>query len=898
MSENAWHTLKINEVYKILETSEDGLRTERAKKILSEVGPNELSSGKKISLFSIFIRQFKSFLILILIIAALISFAVGEISDAAVITIILLINALLGFFQEYKAEKAVEALKKMTAPKAIVLRDGVRKEIFSRELVPGDIVYLEEGRQVPADVRLIESENLKVDESILTGESLPVSKEVCTIKKEVPLSEMKNMTFFGTYVTYGHGVGVVVRTGMETQMGKIAELVKETREEETPLKKKLNSLAKSLGIVILVIIAFVFLLNFYVHSKDIIEIFILAIAMAISAVPEGLPMVVTLTLALGMQEMAKKNAVVRKLMAVETLGATTVICSDKTGTLTENEMTVTEVYVDNKSIKVTGVGYAPKGDFIIGQSPVKPSQSKSLSALIEIASLCNNARLIKEKDSWKVVGDPTEGALLSLAGKAGVSPDKLKIKKEMILEVPFSSERKMMSVIYKEKKTISYVKGAPEKVIGRCTHILENGKVRKLLSKDKKKLVEISERMAGKPLRVLAFAYKQLPKLKEYSFKDSEFGLTFVGFAGMVDPPRVGVKKSIKKCHDAGIRVVMITGDHKTTAVAIAKQIGIMKNKGVCMTGMELESMSIEELENVVSDVSVFARVSPEHKVKILQALDAKGEVVAMTGDGVNDAPALKRAHIGVAMGVNGTDVAKQASDMILTDDNFSTIVGAIESGRRIYDNIKKFVRFELAANFDEIALISFAAMSGLALPLLPLQLLWINLVTDTIPATMLAIDPPERGIMKRPPRKRNEGIIKSMLPFLLTTIIVCTFIDIWLFIWGLQFGIQKARTLVFTGTVMFQLFLVFNVRSEKKPFLMTNPFDNKYLILGVTASFILQLAVIYLAPLQNIFGTFPLDIIDWTVVILFALTAFAISPALFNMRTSHKIGNVNSKNP
>ena len=751
-------------------------------------------------------------------------------------------------------------------------------------MVPGDIVYLEEGKQVPADVRLIEVYNLKIDESILTGESLPVSKSVSVLKKEVPISEMNNLAFFGTNVTYGHGVGIVVETGMNTEMGKIAGLVQETEEKETPLKKKLDKLGKNLGMIVLFIIAIVFLLNFYVHSRELIELFILAIAMAISAVPEGLPMVVTFALALGMQTMAKQKAVVRRLMAVETLGATTVICSDKTGTLTKNEMTVREVFVNNKFIEVSGSGYLPKGDFLVNGEKINVSKINELLMLLKIGTLCNNASVIKT-DGWKVIGDPTEGALITLAEKANIKTEKLKKKYKFVSEVPFSSERKMMSVVYRDKKTISYVKGAPERILSKCTHILENGKVKKLTKERIKQLEKVSEKMAGEPLRVLAFAYKNLPRTQKYSFKEIESNLVFVGFVGMIDPPREGVKDAIKTCNEAGIKTIMITGDHKTTAIAIAKEVGIMKKGDICITGMELEGMSLKELEDVVENVSVFARVSPEHKVKILQALEAHGHVVAMTGDGINDAPALKRAHIGIAMGIKGTDVAKQASDMILEDDNFSTIVKAVKSGRRIFDNIKKFVRFELAANFDEIAVISFAAISGLPLPLLPLQLLWINLVTDTIPATTLAVDPPEKGIMKRPPRKKKEGIIMSMLPFLLTTILVCTFIDIWLFLWGLQFGIQKARTLVFTGTVMFQLFLVFNVRSERKPFLLTNPFENKYLILGVIVSFFLQLAVVYLEPLQNIFGTFPLGLIDWIVIMLFALIALAISPTMFKPR-------------
>ncbi len=887
MAEEAWHTLSEKEIFKLLETTKNGLTSSEAEKRLRKFGPNEIVREKKHTPLQIFLQQFKSFLIIILIIATIVSLAVGEILNATVIFIILMINAFLGFFQEYKAEKAVEALKKMAAPKAIVIRDGIKKDILSTELVPGDVVFLEEGRKVPADVRLIEVHNLKVDESLLTGESLPVLKDTNVLKKEVPISEIKNMAFLGTYVTYGSGIGIVVETGMDTEMGRIAGLVQETREEETPLKKKLDTLGKNLGLIVLVIICLVFLLNFYVHSRSLLELFILAVAMAISAVPEGLPAVVTLTLTLGMQEMAKKNAIVRRLMAVETLGATTVICTDKTGTLTKNEMTIRKIYVDNAFVKVTGSGYEPKGEFLINNKKVNIRKNPSILKLVKIGALCNNASIIKEDGGWRVIGDPTEGALITLSEKAGIKPDRLKKEEKFIVEIPFSSQRKMMSVVYRDRKTTSYVKGAPERIIANCSHIFENGKVKPLTRAKKKKLNKIAEEMAGEPLRVLALAYKEIPKKEKYHFKMLETNLVFVGLVGMIDPPREGVKQAMQICNESGVRTIMITGDHKITAVAIAKEIGLMQTGDKVVTGMELEGMSLKELEEIANEVSVYARVLPEHKVKILQALEANGEVVAMTGDGANDAPALKRAHIGVSMGVKGTDVAKEASDMILQDDNFSTIVKAIESGRRIYDNIKKFVRFELAANFSEIAVVSFSAISGMPLPLLPLQILWINLVTDTIPATALAVDPAEKGIMKRPPRKRDENIIMGMLPFLLTVITVMCFMAIWVFLWGLQFGVQKARTIAFTTIVVFQLFLVFNVRSERKPFLLTNPFENKYLLIGVTASFLLHLAVIYWEPLQVIFGTFPLQLIDWVVVFLFAIVALALSPSMFNRKNT-----------
>jgi Ca2+-transporting ATPase len=877
MADNVWHALNTKEVLKLLNTSLHGLSAEEAKKRLNEYGYNELKKEEKTTPLKIFLHQFKSYLIFILIIATIVSIAIGELADAAVILLILLANAFLGFFQEYKAEKAVDALKKMTSPKAVVIRDGKKIEILSRELVPGDVVFIEAGMQVPADIRLFETYNLKIDESVLTGESLPVAKFSKVLSKDVQISDMKNIAFMGTNVVQGYGKGIVVKTGMETEMGKIAGMVQEEEKETTPLKKRLNELGKQLGIVILVVIAFVFLLNLYLGRGSVVELFMLSVALAISSVPEGLPMVVTLALALGMQAMAKEKAIVRKLMAVETLGAADVICTDKTGTITKNEMTVTDVYVDNKYVEVSGRGYSPVGEFKVDGKNYK---SKSLDMLLKISALCNNASVVKEDKYWKVIGDPTEGALITLAKKGKIEPEVLKKKLKFLTELPFSSERKMMSVVYEDDKKMAYMKGAPERVIPRCDRIMINGKIKKLSKEEKNKLQEISEKMAGKPLRVLAFAFKII-RGKNYIPKEVETNLIFVGFAGMIDPPREGVKEAIKKCHEAGIRVVMITGDHKTTAVAIAKSVGIMNEGDTCITGEELESMDLKELSNVVERTTVFARVSPSHKVRILEALELHKHTVAMTGDGVNDAPALKRASIGVAMGIKGTDVARQASDMILEDDNFSTIVKAIESGRRIYDNIKKFVRFELSSNFDEIALISFAAIAGLPLPLLPLQLLWVNLVTDTIPATALAVDPPEKDIMKRPPRKKGKFVI-GMLPYLLMVMIVFTFVDIWLFLWGFQFGVERARTLVFTSDVIFQLFLVFNMRAERKPFVSINPFKNKYLVLGVIIAFLLQLGVVYLPPLQAVFGTVALDSFDWLVVFLFGLLGLALSPNLF----------------
>ena len=880
--ELSWHSFPKTRVFDLLNSSDEGLSVKDAERRLEKFGYNEIEKKNKIKIFELFFRQFKSFLIIILIIAAIFSLIVGEFVEAVVISLILMGNASLGFFQEYKAEKAIEALRKMSSPKAIVLRDGKRKEILTKDVVPGDVVYLREGKKVPADLYLFDTTDLKIDESLLTGESVPVSKESTVSKKELQIADIKNMAFSGTYVSNGEGMGIVVRTGMNTEIGRIAGLVEKTEREETPLKKKIDTLGKNLGLIAICIVAIVFFLNLYLHTRTPMELFVLAIAMAVSAVPEGLPIVVTLALAFGVQAMAKKNAIIRKLMAVETLGSTTVICTDKTGTLTKNEMTVQKIFTDNKFIKVTGTGYQPNGDFFIDDKKIKPLEIKPFKKLIEAAALCNTSDIVEER-GWNVVGSPTEGALVTLAKKANFEYGKTR-KKMQFKKIPFSSERKMMAVAYKNKdKIISYVKGAPERILSNSTHIIEDGKIKKLTNLRRKKIQKISNDMAGEPLRVLGLAFKKIPKKENIGVNDLEENLIFIGLVGMVDPPRENVKESIEIARQAGIKTVMVTGDHKITAVAIAKQIGLMDDGKMVVTGKELEAMSIKELEEIVDNVAVFSRLSPEHKVKITQAFEAKGHVVAMTGDGVNDAPALKRAHIGVSMGMKGTDVAKQASDMVLEDDNYSTIISAVKGGRRIYDNIKKFVRLQLSSNFSEIGVISFAAIAGLPLPLLPLQILWINFVTSTLPATALAIDPAEEDIMKRKPREKDENIIRSLLPFFLTIVTLMCFVVIFAFLWSLQFGIEKARTIVFTTIVVFILLLVFNCRSETKSVLKSKPFSNKYLLLGVTSSFLLQIAVIYTPFFQNIFQTVPLGIYDWIMISIFGATALLISPKIFN---------------
>lgn len=884
MEEKIWHALTEKEIFDELETTKNGLKSEDIESRLAKFGYNELVEEKRRTHLEIFLNQFKSFLVGILIVAFGISLVFKEWIDASVIFVIIIINAFLGYTQEYRAEKAIQALKKMTASKTIVIRDGVRREILSREVVPGDLIFFDEGRVIPADARLIESESLKVDESSLTGESLSVEKRMCNLTREVNLAEMCNMVFMGTHVSCGHGMAIVVETGMDTQFGNIAEMVQEAEDETTPLQVKLEKFGRDMSILILLICAFIFVLGWQKGLSSVFNMLLIAITLAIAAIPEGLPAIVTFNLALGMQEMAKNNALVRKLIAVETLGATTVICSDKTGTLTKNQMTITKIFVDNSFVNVTGDGYEPKGEFFKNNKKINPNSQKDLSLLLKIGSLCNNAHLEKRDGQTAILGDPTEGSILVLAGKAGMDYNKLKHSLKFLQELPFTTERKMMSVVYKDGGgPISYVKGAPEVIIDRCSHILENGKIKRMDQRKRLKLHETSKKMAEEPLRVLAIAYKPLSKVKKFSINVLETELIFVGIVGMLDPPRDGVKEAIETAKSAGIMTVMITGDHKVTAEAIARQIGILEKKGMVLTGLELDSMTQKELENVVEDVAVYARVSPEQKMRILEAFETKEHTVAMTGDGVNDAPALKRAHIGIAMGITGTDVAKEASDMILTDDHYSTIVNAVKRGRTIYNNISKCIRFELSANFGEISVVTLAALAGLPIPLNPLQLLWINIVTDTIPATALAVDPPETDIMERPPRKKEESIFAGgMLPFLVINSVLMCLIATWMFLWGMQWGIEKARTLVFTTLVVYQLILVFNCRSENKSLLQMDPFSNKYLVIGVIGSFALQLLAVYTPFMQTIFGTVSLDLFDWTVIVLFSLISTIISPRFF----------------
>lgn len=858
----------IREVFQELNTSEKGLSSKESANRLKKFGYNELQDEDHFSILKIFFSQFTNIMVLILIVAMCISLALGEIIDAVAIGTIVLINAVIGFVQEYKAERAIEALKKMAASFAVVIRDGKTLKIDARELVPGDVLLLEEGSKIPADARLFEVAEMENAEASLTGESTPVKKMVAALRSFKGLGDQINMVFLGTNVSKGHGKAVVVSTGMKTEFGKIAHMVQAEKSDSTPLQKKLSHLSKVLAGIAVLLTVILFAVGMW-KGRELLEILTLSISLAISIIPEGLPAVITLTLALGVQKMAKKNAIVRKLAAAETLGSTSIICTDKTGTLTKNEMTVRSLWLDGERIEVTGSGYAPTG--------VIQKKTPSLTKLLEVAALCNNANLLQSGKKWSSSGDPTEACLLTLVKKGGLSPEALNKKWKRTDEHVFDSERKRMSTVHVQgKQRILMVKGAPDSVLKVC----------KLSAAEKKKILAMNDEMASDALRVLAFAYKPLSA----SGKSEEKDLIFVGLIGMMDPPRPEVIEALKICEAAHIGVVMITGDHAVTARAIGEEIGLFKKGDELVTGDELEAMSEAELNKRIEKIRIFARVSPSHKVKILKALKKKGHIVAMTGDGVNDAPALKSADIGVAMGITGTDVSKEASQMVLTDDNFATIVSSVESGRTTYRNIKKFIRFLLSANFDEVVLISVVFLLGFPLPLLPLQILWINLLTDSLPAIALGSDTAEKDIMSLKPRNPKANIFKELLSFSIVAGLLSAGVSLLIFFHSVKFDtIEHTRTLMFTTIVIFELFLVFSVRFEDKHY-FTAFFKNHFLFLSVLFSLTMQLLVIYLPFFQKIFKTEPLGFSDWTHIVLYSVAAILLLEIwkAFQKKTDH----------
>lgn len=883
-----FYNLNVKEVLEKLDTNaKQGLSEKEAKKRLKKYGYNELKKIKGIHPLRIFFSQFKNFLILILIIAVIVSASIGHFIDAAVISIIIILNAILGFLQEFKAERAMEALKKMSPLHARVIENGKEKIINAKDLVPGDVIILEQGDQVPADARVIKSMSLKADEASLTGESVPVSKFIQKISGKAQVGERKNMVFMGTNITFGYGKAVVVETGMNTEFGKIAEMIQKVEEKATPLQKKLKHFSIRLGIAIIIISTLIAAVGI-IQGYEEIKMFITGISLAVAAIPEGLPAIVTITLAIGLQKLAKKNAIVRRLAAAETLGSTTIICSDKTGTLTKNEMNVREIYVDKSTINVSGEALDTDGYFKLQNKLVDPLKKPSLEMLLRIGILCNNAKL----ENHKIIGDPTEGALLIAGKRGGMDKDESLERYPLLFELPFDSNRKRMTTLHKsDNKYFAYTKGAPESILNICDRIYEKGKIRKLTKTKKIEILSVNEEMGGKALRVLGFCFREVKKQKGYNIKHIEKNMIFVGLMGMIDPPRPEVSEAIKKCRNAGIKVKMITGDYKLTAIAIAKEIGLLDDReGKVITGEELDKLNDAGFKKAVEERVIFARVSPQHKLKIVKVLNAKGEVTAVTGDGVNDAPALKEADIGIAMGITGTDVTKEASEMILADDNFATIVSAIEGGRTIYDNIQEFIRYLLSCNAGEVLTMFIAALFLPFLPLTAIQILWMNLVTDGLPAVALGVDPPERDVMESGPRKKMRSIVSKNMVFmiLLTGILMCIG-TLFVFYNTLPSGELKAGTMAFTTLMMIQMVVVFNSKSEKTVLRGREFFNNKYLFLAVGSSISLQLAVIYLPFFNSIFGTVALSMFDWITIIILCALVFFILEAVKIKRTSIK---------
>ncbi|NLK09255.1 MAG: calcium-translocating P-type ATPase, SERCA-type [Firmicutes bacterium] len=885
-----------------LETDlQQGLTSSQAAKRLRQFGPNELKGDSGQSLFSLIAAQFQDVMVLILIGAAVVSILMGEVTDTIVILAIVVLNAVIGVVQANKAEDSLAALKEMSAPQAVVRRDGTTQKIPASELVPGDLIYLETGSGIPADARLVEAVNFRIDEAALTGESVPVEKTIEPLSSaNTPLGDRTNMVFSGTTSVYGRGAALVTSTGMDTEIGQIASMIQAAPWEITPLQRKLDELGKSLGSIAFVLVVLVFLTGL-LRGEPALDMLMIAISLAVAAIPEGLPAIVTIVLAVGVRRMSRRQAVVRRLPAVETLGTADIIASDKTGTLTQNEMTVTRIYVDNANFNVSGHGYNPAGGLIDQNANEleEPANYPHVGLLAHGFALANDAELSLAGTEYEIIGDPTEGALAVLGAKLGVSED-IKDHYPRLGELSFDSQRKLMTTFHHvgngrldninsiQEPVISFTKGAPDVLAAKCTHIYTEGKIASFTEEEKQKLTAINSDMAKAGLRVLGLAFRQweaVPKVLDNGTVESQ--LVFVGLAGMVDPPRPEVKAAVATAKRAGLRPIMITGDHKITATAIAEELGILENADqLVISGEELDTLGEDGLAAVIENVRVFARVSPEHKVQIVDALKGKGHIVAVTGDGVNDAPALKRADIGAAMGITGTDVAKEAADMVLADDNFATIVAAIAEGRTIYANIRKTVYYLLSCNVGEIVTIFMAIMLGWGRPLTAIQILWINLVTDGLPALALGMEPEEPGIMHRPPRGRTEGIFAGGMSYRI-------------FLHGCLIGVlglaayylsikegssaAMAHTMTFATVAFSQLFHGFNARSNESLFTV-GLFSNKYLVLAFAVSSVLQLAVLIVPVLQPIFGVVPLDTFHWSTIMGLSVVPLVIGEL-------HKLG-------
>jgi len=933
----SWHSCIIQKVVGAMGTdSETGLTATEAQARLAQYGANELAERPRPGFWQLLLDQFNNFIVIILIVAAVLSFLLGEMVEASAIMAIVVLNAVLGVIQEGKAEEALAALKKMAAPEALVLRGGHRIAVPARELIPGDVVFLEAGNYVPADLRLIESVNLKIDEASLTGESVPVEKVADKVLSEdAPLGDRVNSAFMGTTVTYGRGAGIVVATGMQTQIGLIAEMIQSYEDEPTPLQVRLDQLGRWLGWGSLIICGIVFietiiqdtnlsiiasqgLMPYLVQTQQqIVELFIIAVSLAIAAVPEGLAAVVTICLALGMREMVQRHALIRRLPAVETLGSATIICSDKTGTLTQNEMMAVRLYVANLRLDVSGEGYQPRGEFTHYGKPADPRDNSEMMALLTGSQLCSDARLepLESEDGeeqYRIVGDPTEGAMVVAATKAGLWRDEVEKRLPRVAEVPFDSDRKRMSTIHRLDgppthsggtegskngglEYIAYVKGAPDVMLSLCSAILEDG-VDVELTPGRRNHIENTVRDMGREgLRVLSVAYRHLDRLPEKVTADEiERELSLIGLVAMIDPARPEVRPAVEQARKAGIRTMMITGDYPDTARAIAQEIGLLRPGGEVMTGAELNETSDEQLAERIDNVDVFARVSPRHKVRIVESLKAQDHIVAMTGDGVNDAPALKRASIGVAMGITGTDVSKETADMVLTDDNYASIVSAVEQGRIIYSNIRKFVYYLISCNMAEVMVIFLATLLGSPPPLNAIQLLWLNLLTDGAPALALGLEKGDPDIMEQPPRPVREPIINR---FMLTGIVVQTLAITAAVLTAYYIGWAwnpsnpaLAQTMGFVTLSASELIRSYTARSERVSLFRLGVFSNKYMQYAVLVSILLLLSVVYIPFFQPVFNTVPLGIQEWTVVLPLLLVpgvAAEITKATVRWRTA-----------
>jgi Ca2+-transporting ATPase len=872
-----WHLLSTADVLARLKTTSTGLTAAEAGRRLQEYSPNELQTGHRTSPWALLLDQFKNILVVILLVAIVLSVVLGHGVEAIAIAVIVAFAVGLGFIQEYRAERSIEALRQMAAPTATVLRDGHVTELPARELVPGDVIILHAGDRIPADGRLLEAVNMQVVEAALTGESAPVEKQTAPLTGNgSTVGDRTNMVYMGTAVTYGRGSAVVVGTGMNSEFGKIAQLLQTVEAEQTPLQENLEKvgrvLAQAAGVVVFALVILGLL-----RGQPFLDMLFFGIAMAVAVVPEALPAVVTISLAIGVQRMVRRHALIRRLSAVEALGSVSIICSDKTGTLTRDEMTVRQVYVGGQTLGVSGAGYEPRGEFSLNGTAVEPSAS--LVALLRAAVLASDTRLVQGEDGlWQVTGDPTEGALVVAATKAGLHKDDLDSEFPRVNEIPFTSETKRMTTLHRAPDGVTaYAKGAPEIILAACTRQVDTNdgtlNATDLSADDRRAILDTAHELAGDALRVLAVAYKPGATLQ-----DAERDMVFLGLVGMIDPPRAEAKAAIQTCEQAGIKPVMITGDHPTTARAVARELGLLKG-GQVVTGAELETIGDDEFGHRVEAIEVYARVSPAHKLRVVTALQKNGHLVAMTGDGVNDAPALKKADIGVAMGITGTDVTKEAAAMILTDDNFASIVAAVEEGRGVFANIKKYLIYLLSSNIGEIGLMAGASLAGLPMPLTALQILYVNIGTDGLPALALALDPPEADLMHRKPRNPRTGIFtRPVVTLMVLGGAWSTLVNLGLFVWALNSGrsAAEAMTMTFVSLVIIQFFKAYSFRSDRLS-VLNKPFANKWLNRAITWELLLLSSIVYLPFMQEVFGTYGLLLIDWAIVIGVAASVLPI---------------------